>query len=265
MSRYVRRPRTFYSARFLRNALRRRGVRRGRRQVGGSLGPNRTADTFQNNMWALKNGFPRFKGQHGSLFPDSIRFDLKFTDTMQSLPVTAGGLCNGELVYRLGSIFDPRFAAGGDSVTYFTTLSNVYQWYQVYYVDITVTLGLDGAATQQIAIMLQPPDSTYTMVGKSSTTLASDNNIAVIQCCDTANQNGQCFRKRVYLSSLSGLTKNQWTANFPTYGAQMTNPTKSPSLRIGAFDLNGNADTSAKCFVTIVYYGRAWGRLQPEI
>lgn len=228
-----------------------------------SLGQGRRPKFVSNSSGArntITNGLPRF---FDGSFPMRQPFRLAVTDQLALTAPTAGGVCNGEEIYRLNDMYDPRLSVGGPTYEYSTTLGNLYQWYQVEYVDLQFNFYAMTSNTLWVALMFQPPEAGYSLSGKSVYEITKDRQIQTIQLLQGPNVTNT-YTQRVYLPHLSGLTKAQWNANYQELGAKWgASPSKTPWLRMGLFDPTGAAGANCQFTLTIVATGVAWARDQP--
>jgi len=249
----------------------RRSSRRGRKvatrfrsKFRRSLNQGRQAKFAQNyrgQHLSVSNPLPRY---FDSSFPMRTTFRLAATDQLTLTAPTAGGVCNGEVIYRPNDMYDIRLAAGGPEFEYATTYNNLYQWYQVHTVEFDISWYAATSSTLWCAVMLQPPEAGYSLSGKSVYEITKDRQIQTFPILNGTSAGPTSQRFRVYLPHLSGLTKAQWDANFQEYGAKWgSSPTKTPWLRIGLFDPTGAAGANCQFTITFVSTGVAWGREQP--
>lgn len=255
------RRRTFYSPAYRRHLRRKVGYTS--HAVG--VARARPSGMVQTRMPQVKSPLVRWANR--SSFPAAQKFDIMYVDPYHTLTATAAaGVVGGEIVYRLGSIFDPYFAAGGGQPEHYLTLSNLYERYLVYWVEINVKCYVPGANTLVLHCCVQSADTTYSMVGKTCEALTQDRSVSSMMLQTAAAPNGQVewTSGRIYLSSLCGLSKTMYVGSHTSYGSLFgANPSLTPWLRVAVSDAQGNAGNVATVQVQIRYGGRAFGRQQP--
>lgn len=97
----------------------------------------------------------RFSG-----FPDKFYVKLKYATVLALAPATG---VYAEAVYRMNSVYDPQFAAGGDQPTYFDNLAGMYLNYTVVRSNIRVsqlpTAPAGGSDASSGSIVIYPSNS----------------------------------------------------------------------------------------------------------
>lgn len=258
---YRMRRRTFYSPAFRRHMRRKVGY------TSHAVGVSRARRSGM--VQTLTSGIraPLARMASKSSFPVAQKFDVMYTNPYVTLTATgAAGICAGEIVFRLGSIYDPYFTGGGGQPEHYLSLSNLYENYLVYWVEINVKGYVPGANTLMLHCCVQSANTGYSLVGKTCETLVQDRSISSLLMQTAAAPHGQVEWNsgRIYLSSLSGLSKAMYVGGHQTYGAAFgANPSQTPWLRVGLTDAQGNAGNVATVQVSIRYGGRAYGRVQP--
>lgn len=256
--------RTVYSPSYRRYARRKVGYTS--HAIG--VARSRPSGMIQKGMPTVRSPLARWSRDACS-FPAAQKFDCMFTDAYHTLTATAaGGVVGGEIVYRLNSIYDPYFGAGGGQPEHYVTLSNLYERYLVYWVEINVKAYVPGANTLMLHCCVQSPDTSYSLAGKTCEALTQDRTVSTLSLQTAAAPNGQVQWNsgRLYCSSLCGISKMMYVGSHTVYGAQFAaNPTLSPWLRVAVSDAQGNAGNVATVQVSIRYGGRAFGKSQPLV
>jgi len=190
-------------------------------------------------------------------FPPSLIFHEKFTDIERVLSITTAGVASNSVVYRLNSMFDPYFAAGGGEPEWFSTISNIYSKYVVWGVDIHIRAYAPTLNTLVVGATVQASTSTDDPASKTADYYMQRRDYATLPMTSTTGQ-GSCREcmQSFKIHELDGISFKKVTDD-PNYCALVgANPTNNPFLRIGCADLDGNATGSTKVVVSLTFHGK---------
>lgn len=213
----------------------------------------------------LRNPFPRFNSKS---FPTSIPFSTKWVDSETNLASTTGGTYGAPVIYRLNSLFAPRLSSGGASGPpewYTGVLNNIYRRYMVEEVEVLVEAYKPATSTVIVGVLLQNSGGTDDPSGDTDYFTADKRTYQTMPLTATTGVGSyECMAFRAKLWEVEGITKAQYMAQFPIYGADVSVSPNTPLyLRVGASDRDGNASASAcKVQVSITFKGRMWMRYQ---
>lgn len=167
-------------------------------------------------------------------FPARIFMKMKYSDVITLTPGASG--VASETVYRLNSVYDPYYAAGGHQAYGFDQVSALYQKYRVWKASWTLTATPNGTTNQYI----------YTIPVCNNTTVAGLNPSMVmefprVQYKPVSMNNPTVIRGRVNIPKMLGLSKAAYTTG--EYDSLTTgNPSEAVHLNIGGFS-NGGTGT----------------------
>lgn len=86
-------------------------------------------------------------------FPQVLQKKFNWTQTMDLAPSNSGGVNGSDYkVVRLGSIYDPDYQVGGNSVNYFTTFLNASLFLRYQVMGAKVTMDLVNPTTQMVSV-----------------------------------------------------------------------------------------------------------------
>ena len=237
---------------------------KGKASSKGSYAKKASRNTFygRTNVYRAEHmgGVPLtvgpFNGIAAQPFPQRRIIENQFIDVIGLPATTLAGICSAEENYRLNSLFDPRFSAGGNATTWQTTFANVYRRYLVTHVTVDVTLlntnNSNFPAT--FGVTVQNSEEGFTLAGKSIGVIGQHPSIATVDVPGQAGGGTARFRKTIKLWELEGLTYQQWMCNFLAYGATMgANPSRQLLMRMGVFDKQGNNGTALNATVRLTY------------
>lgn len=178
-----------------------------------SAGPFRTlntADPFRSSM--------------------SVKMHYAQDHVMQAGTLGAVGV---EQIYRINSLFDPDFTAGGHQPYAFDQMALLYRKYKVNSVLVEITWSDPTEDGMFFAATFQPPNGSLALAGKTNQTIREQPMSITRSINNSGNQRGK-FRQYIKISALSGLSALQFKADIDLFSAVVTNdPAASPFLRFG--------------------------------
>jgi hypothetical protein len=163
----------------------------------------------------------------GTFFPDRLKIALEYTDeltlsTGNSLPTFGSAIA-----FRLNSLYDPYFAAGGHQPYGFDQITPMYSRYLVDRVDIEVEF---SDPTTDGMLVGAFPKNYYD--GKSLTTEtvnnASEWPAAWIKPLNDSGSQTVSYKRSIDCSTFMGLTRAQYEAAWDICGAITTADPSSP-------------------------------------
>lgn len=183
-----------------------------------------------------------------SFVPNRLYVKLRYCDNFALQADNLTGLTGSEVPYRLNSLFDPYFLAGGHQPLGFDQLTPMYSRYKVFKVDIQVAVkGKAGSALSYVACNIRNGASVYQLGGLKA--------IAEIleQPGNTVMDGGllQSWNQTVWLHEVEGRTYEEYMAE-DTYGARVTtDPTITPYLGLACGTADTPASSSNSVYVTV--------------
>lgn len=195
------------------------------------------------------------------VFPQRLRTKLSYAD-QYTLSGTSGFPTFGsEQSFRLGSLYDPDFTGTGHQPLGFDQVTPWYSRYLVNGCTVKVTFSNPSDDGMYVAVFAKSYDDPATIVNATVSAANERPNVWVRPLNNTGSQK-ITFQKHLDLAQMSGLSKQQYDATWPTTGALVTsNPAYSPYLSIAVAD-NSAAISSGKVIVTVelvfdvVFFGR---------
>lgn len=185
--------------------------------------------------------------------PARLYTKMRYVDNFQLTADNLTGLTGTEIAYRLNSLFDPYFAAGGHQPLGFDQITPLYQRYKVYKVDIQIGMrGRTGTGLGYLAANIRQGASTYTLGGLKA--LAE-----VIEQPGNTVMDGtllQTWNQTVWMHEVEGRTYQEYMAE-DSYGALVTaNPSITPFLGVvcGTVDTPASSATGVYCTVALVFH-----------
>lgn len=190
-------------------------------------------------------------------FPNRLYAKLRYVDNTALSADNLTGLTGTEIVWRLNSLFDPYFSAGGHQPLGFDQISPMYQRYKVFKVDIQIAIrGRVGSALPFVAANIRQGASTYQLGGLKALG-------EVYEQPGNTVMDGtilQSWDQTVWLHNVEGRTFNEYMTE-DAYGAQVTtNPSITPYLGLACGTVDTPSSSSNYVYVTValVYHCYFW-------
>lgn len=185
--------------------------------------------------------------------PARLYTKMRYVDNFQVTADNLTGLTGSEIPYRLNSLFDPYFNAGGHQPLGFDQMTPLYQRYKVFKVDIQISMrGRTGSGLGYLAVNLRQGASTYTL--GSLKALAE-----VLEQPGNTVMDGtlvQTWNQTVWMHEIEGRTFQEYMAE-DSYGALVTtSPAITPYLGVacGTVDTPSSTATGIYCTVAFVFH-----------
>lgn len=198
-------------------------------------------------------------------FAPEMVFQMKYSDIERNCTVTTGGIVNASFLYRLNDIFDPYYSTGGGGpAENYTAIAGLYQRYIVWSVDMHIRFYDPSQNTLLAGVLLQCADDTDDPSAKTADYMLQRRNYATVPLPSTTGQGSyREIQAHVKLWELEGLPFRQYVDQLSVYGASFgADPAKSPLIRIGCADLDGQNTGSVKVQVSLIFHGKAYGPKQ---
>jgi len=185
-------------------------------------------------------------------------------DYVEIVTLTSGntGLTGTEYVFRLNSLYDPNFTAGGHQPYGFDQFNTVYNKYKVTGVSIEVMF-VNAAENTMFAIwQISSPGDTRTTNSISPGVAFERPNVAWgVVNSNIGEQTQLNFKQYVDIAALSGLTKQQFIDDNQAYASDITtNPAASPFLRLNVASGLGSSGTNLGAIVKFRFWFEMWDR-----
>lgn len=185
--------------------------------------------------------------------PARLYTKMRYVDNFTVSADNLTGLTGTEIPYRLNSLFDPYFNAGGHQPLGYDQITPLYSRYKVFKVDIQIAMrGRTGSGLGYLAINIRNGASTYT--------LGSLKAIAeVLEQPGNTVLDGtllQTWNQTVWMHEVEGRTFEEYMAA-DAYGAlNSTNPAITPYLGVacGTVDTPASTATGIYCTVAFVFH-----------
>jgi len=188
-------------------------------------------------------------------FPPQLFVKLRYTDFLSSSADNLTGLTGSETAYRLNSLFDPYFSAGGHQPLGFDQLTPIYGQYTVYKVDVQVRVtSYSGSGDPFLAVNVRPSTSTYVLSGlKNAGELLEQPNNTVLD-----GTFKQSWNQTFWIGQVEGLpNKKIMTEN--NYSAQSgVSPSSTPylSLAVGTYQTPASSTNTVWYNISFVFHAR---------
>lgn len=181
-------------------------------------------------------------------FPNRLYAKLRYVDNTFVTADNLTGLTGTELAWRLNSLFDPYFPAGGHQPLGFDQLTPMYQRYKVFKVDMNIAVrGRSGSALPFVGINIRNGASTYNL--GSLKALGE-----VLEQPGNTVMDGtilQSWNQTVWMHNIEGRTYQEYLAE-DAYGAQVTtNPSLTPYLGIACGTVDTPSSSSNSVYITV--------------
>lgn len=182
------------------------------------------------------------------VFPQRLYVKQRYVDNLTLASDNLTGLTGSDIPYRLNSLFDPYFNAGGHQPLAFDQITPLYQRYKVYKVDVQVAVRgrAAGSGLPFVAVNVRNAASTYNLSGLKT----------IAECMEQPTNtilDGtilQSWNQTIWMHEVEGRTYKEYMAE-DSYGALCTtNPSLTPflSLACGSVDLQ-----SCSAYVTVAF------------
>lgn len=190
-------------------------------------------------------------------FPNTLFTQLRYSDNLLLNADNLTGRTGSDISYRLNSLFDPYFAAGGHQPLGFDQLSAIYNNYTVYKVDVQVRVvqssGSSGGKTF-IAVNRRPSTSLYILGGlKTAYEIQEQPGNTVI-----AGDLLQTWNDTIWVADVEGKKRSSIFTENSFTGSASTNPTETPyiSFTCGTFDEPASTSSWVRILVSFNYHCR---------
>lgn len=188
--------------------------------------------------------------------PARLYTKLRYVDNFLLSADNLTGLTGTEIPYRLNSLFDPYFLAGGHQPLGYDQLTPLYSRYKVFKVDIQVALrGRTGSGLPYVAINLRNAASTYVLSGlKALAEILEQPGNTVLDGLLPA----QTWNQTVWMHEVEGRTFEEYMAE-DGYGAlNSTNPALTPYLSVACGTVDTPASSATGAYVTVAFVFHAY-------
>ncbi len=236
------------------------------------LGPNPSKNTNNDNI-TNKNNSRRIKriaalraGADAavgvlSFFPVRARCTLPYTDEISVSTTALSSSFGTETSYRLNSLFDPYFSAGGHQPYGFDQMCTFYNRYMVDKVDIEVTFSDPTADGLVVGCYYKNYNDTY-QLQTSTISQADERPTNWVKNLNDSGTQVATFRKSLSLPALMGLTQTQYESGWPSLSALISaDPAITPYFSIAVADARSSSSTqTVRCKIRLVYHGIFWER-----
>lgn len=160
-----------------------------------------------------------------------------------------------EVVYRLNSIYSPRFTSGNAyRVLGYTDISAQYRKYRVLGVQVKVTFkGVTDAYGCDCGVAIQASGNSQSLASnRVDTTDAKAGFYSLYLTADGSQK--VTFKKYYDLSMLEGLSPLLFASDLANYAASITgSPTLTPYLRVAIANIHSTTEVQAQCEIELRY------------
>jgi len=174
---------------------------------------------------------------------------MRYVDKIALYSDNLTGRTGTEIPYRLNSLFDPYFLAGGHQPLGYDQVTPLYQRYKVYKVDIQVAIrGRIGTGSPFLAINIRPAASTYTLGA------LKEMGEILEQPSNTVMDGGlltQTWNKTVWMHQIEGKTYEQYMAEDTYEALNNTNPSRTPYMGVAVGTVDEPASTTTGLYITV--------------
>lgn len=163
--------------------------------------------------------------------------------------------------YRLNSLYDPVFAAGGKQPFQFDQLSTVYLKYRVYGAKVEITFNNPTGDGLYVGYHVGFSADPFTPIGKDASYLSEIAKGRLIPINNTGSQT-KVMSFYVPINTVFGVPKSQIGID-PNYSSTVfTNPVNQAILTVLALDSTGNATAkNIEYRLKITYYSKMYERV----
>jgi len=185
---------------------------------------------------------------------------LPYVDSLSLSTSNLSSAFGTETSFRLNSLFDPYFSAGGHQPYGFDQITPFYEFYQVTRADITITFSDPSADGVIVGAYLKNYYDSQTLQGATISQAEERPQNWVRNLNNTGSQN-VTFTKSVDLAAMTGLTPTQYMSSWPAYGARVTaDPSYTPYLSVAVSDAQATGTKTVTARVRITYTAVFFGR-----
>lgn len=190
-------------------------------------------------------------GNNRALMPARLATKMRYVDKLALYSDNLTGRTGTEIPYRLNSLFDPYFLAGGHQPLGYDQVTPLYQRYKVFKVDIQVAIrGRIGSGAPYLAINIRNAASTYQLGG------LKELGEVLEQPANTVMDGGlltQTWNKTVWCHEVEGKTFDEYMSE-DAYGALIsTNPSNTPYMGVAVGTVDELASTTTGLYVTVAF------------
>lgn len=196
-----------------------------------------------------------------TFFPPRGKCTLPYVDEFSISTPGIVSTFGTQTSYRLNSLFDPYFSAGGHQPYGYDQMCTFYNRYMVDRVDIEVTFSdptVDGLVVGAFAFNY---NDTY-QLQNSTISQADERPTLWTKNLNDSGSQVAIYKKSIVLHQLMGLTKQQYEGGWDSLSALITaDPAITPYFSIAVADARGNtASQSVRVKVRLLYYATFWER-----
>ncbi len=195
-----------------------------------------------------------------SVFPQRLNTRLEYVDeltlTTQSTLATFGA----EYAYRLNSLYDPYFPAGGHQPYGFDQLNTIYARYLVHKCIVEVTFSDPSSDGLVVGAFAKNLNDANTLVNAS---IAAAMERPTVWCKPVNNTGSQVvvFRKEYNLAQMFGLTQQQYEGGWPSTSALVSaDPVQTAYFMVAAANSRGGSSQTVTARVRLIFNCSFWER-----
>lgn len=194
-------------------------------------------------------------------YPRVLYTRAKFSDRQQLTPGAGTGA--NSRVYRMNTIYDPYFSAGGQTVVGHANFANQYQAFLVTGAKVRVSFNNPTVDGTRIGVRLRINGNSPTS-GRLIQEL-TEQPLTYMQGLNNSGKQEKTFNFFIRPWTLMGLSKLEYMANTTRYASfnMNSNPINvNDSAVIDVFAVNDDLAATVNYTITVVYYVQLFNRRQ---
>lgn len=198
-------------------------------------------------------------------FPQVLQKKFSWVQTMDIAPSNSGGVNGSDYqIVRIGSMYDPDYHTGGNSVNYFATFCNVALYLRYQIMGAKITVQLVNPTTQMISLYTFLADSrnlsdfTSALAQQALDDLArtpGGRDICYIGPAD-GGKNQKTISFYIKPWEVQGKTRAQYLADSTYWGSYNNSPADGTYMVLQGICTLPNTGALLRAVVTVVYYAR---------
>lgn len=194
-------------------------------------------------------------------YPLQMPFKLTYVEDRHTFDCGIVGVGGTEVQWRLNSIFDPYYPAGGHQPYYRDQLAATYQTYRVTDVEVEVKILQQSTNFSVLGICLTAAADPFTLTTLAWNIAAEKPQVVMLGNATTTGSYPTWRSGKINIAALEGLTKAEF-ADRDGYSADMAaNPALGPLLRIAAYDMAAQNTSPISATISLIYHGYCYNRL----
>ncbi len=195
-----------------------------------------------------------------SVFPQRLYTRLEYVDELTLSTQSTLATFGAETAFRLNSLYDPYFPAGGHQPYGFDQLNLIYGRYMVHKCTVEVTFSDPSSDGLVAAVFAKNLNDANTLVNASISTAMERPTV----WCKPVNNTGSqvvVFRKTYDIAEMIGITRSQLENGWPSTSALVSaDPLQACYFIVAAANSRGGSTQTITARVRLIFDCQLWER-----